>query len=84
MVDDDEICRLTSNCKKRVFFFLRNKNEHILSIRNDISGDRKKYEILNKYDLIIKNVDYQDNGHYVCQNFEQQLCRTVDLTILSK
>ena len=84
MVDDDEICRLTSNCKKRVFFFLRNKNEHILSIRNDISGDRKKYEILNKYDLIIKNVDYQDNGNYVCQNFEQQLCRTVDLTILSK
>ncbi len=56
----------------------------MLSVKNEISGDRKKYEITGKYDLIIKTVIGQDSGRYLCQNFDQVLSINVLLTVLSK
>ncbi len=62
----------------------RSKDGVVLSVNEEISGDRKKYEILGKYDLIIKTVIDQDSGQYSCQNFDQMLSRNIFLTILSK
>jgi len=62
----------------------RSKDGVVLSVNEEISGDRKKYEILGKYDLIIKTVIDQDSGQYSCQNFDQMLSRNILLTILSK
>jgi hypothetical protein len=56
----------------------------VLSVKNEISGDRKKYEIINKYDLIIKTVLDHDSGRYFCQNFDQTTSINILLTILSK
>lgn len=60
------------------------KDGLVLSVNQDISGDRRKYEILNQYDLIVKNTINDDSGQYICQNFDQLLSRNVFLTILSK
>jgi hypothetical protein len=62
----------------------RSKDGIVLSVKEEISGDRKKYEILGKYNLIIKTVVDQDSGQYSCQNFDQMLSRKILLTILSK
>jgi hypothetical protein len=73
---------------KRVLIFFdwinRSKDGVVLSVKDEISGDRKKYEILGKYDLIIKTVIDQDSGRYSCQNFDQMLSINILLTILSK
>lgn len=60
------------------------KDGLVLSVNQDISGDRRKYEILNQYDLIVKTTVDQDSGQYICQNFDQMLSRNILLTILSK
>ena len=56
----------------------------VLSVNEEISGDRKKYQIQNKYDLLIKSVDENDTGRYLCQNFDQVLSMNIQLTVLSK
>ena len=56
----------------------------VLSVNEEISGDRKKYQIQNKYDLVIKTVDDNDTGRYLCQNFDQVLSMNIQLTVLSK
>ena len=53
-------------------------------MNTDISGDRNKYFIQNKYDLTIKKLDHHDTGRYLCQNFDQFLSINVALTVLSK
>ena len=63
---------------------IRSKDGVVLSVNQEISGDRQKYEIIGKYDLIIKNVAGNDSGRYLCQNFDQALSMTTVLTVLSK
>ena len=63
---------------------LRSKDGVVLSVNQEISGDRKKYEIIGKYDLIIKSISSVDSGRYLCQNFDQALSMTVILNVLSK
>ncbi|UJR25722.1 hypothetical protein I4U23_007074 [Adineta vaga] len=60
------------------------KDGVVLSVNTEISGDKKKYEITGKYDLIIKSVVGQDSGRYLCQNFDQVLSINVLLTILTR
>ncbi|CAF0805722.1 unnamed protein product [Adineta steineri] len=60
------------------------KGDTVISVNKDISGERKKYEITDKYDLIIKTVVDQDSGRYLCQNFDQALSINVLLTVLTK
>ena len=62
----------------------RSKDGVVLSVNEEISGGREKYQIKNKYDLLLKKVDEQDSGRYLCQNFEQVLSMNVILTVLSK
>ena len=62
----------------------RSKDGVVLSVNKEISDDRKKYEIINEYDLIVKTVVNQDRGRYLCQNFDQALSINVVLTVLSK
>lgn len=62
----------------------RSKDGVILSVNQEISGDKQKYEIIGKYDLIIKKIAGPDSGRYLCQNFDQALSMTVVLTVLSK
>lgn len=69
------------NDKDRIMWL---KDGVVLSVNKEISGDRKKYEIINQYDLIIKTVIDHDSGQYICQNFDQLLSRNIHLTILSK
>jgi len=69
------------NDKDRIMWL---KDGVVLSVNKEISGDRKKYEIINQYDLIIKTVIDQDSGQYICQNFDQILSKNILLTILSK
>ena len=63
---------------------LRSKDGVVLSVNEEISGDRQKYQIQNQYDLLIKKVDENDTGRYLCQNFDQVLSINVLLTVLSK
>lgn len=75
-------CRFEQfNDKDRIMWL---KDGLVLSVNQDISGDRRKYEISNQYDLIVKNTINEDSGQYICQNFDQMLSRNVFLTILSK
>ncbi|CAF0928865.1 unnamed protein product [Rotaria sordida] len=60
------------------------KNGIVLSVNQEISGDKQKYEIIGKYDLIIKNIVGNDDGHYLCQNFDQRLSMTIILTVLTR
>ena len=53
-------------------------------MNQEISGDKQKYEIIGKYDLIIKTIAGNDSGRYLCQNFDQALSMTIELTVLSK
>lgn len=55
-----------------------------MSVNQEISGNKKAYEIIGKYDLIIKNITGQDSGKYLCQNFDQHLSMTIELIVLSK
>jgi hypothetical protein len=76
--------------KKKIYsnnfldFFSRSKDGIVLSVNEDISSDRQKFEIIGKYDLIVKTVMNQDSGRYLCQNFEQGLSINIQLTVLSK
>jgi hypothetical protein len=73
--------------KKKGIYFLsinRSKDGVVLSVNQEISGDKKKYEIIGKYDLIIKTIAGNDSGRYLCQNFDQALSMTIVLTVLSK
>ncbi|CAF0978283.1 unnamed protein product [Rotaria sordida] len=60
------------------------KDSVVLSVNDEIAGDRKKYEIISKYDLMIKTVTEQDSGRYLCQNFDQVLAMNILLTILTR
>ncbi|CAF5134449.1 unnamed protein product, partial [Rotaria magnacalcarata] len=60
------------------------KDSVILSVNDEIAGDRKRYEIIDKYNLMIKTVAEQDSGKYLCQNFDQRVSMNIILTILSK
>ena len=60
------------------------KDGVVLSVNQEISGDKQKYEIIGKYDLIIKTIAGNDTGRYLCQNFDQALSMTIVLTVLSK
>ena len=62
----------------------RSKDGVILSVNEEISGDRKKYQIINRYDLMVKTIDGSDTGRYLCQNFDQVLSMNIELTVLSK
>ena len=62
----------------------RSKDGVVLSVNQEISGDRQKYEIIGKYDLIIKSIASNDSGRYLCQNFDQALSMTIELNVLSK
>lgn len=62
----------------------RSKDGVVLSVNHEISGDKQKYEIIGKYDLIIKNITGHDSGQYLCQNFDQRLSMTILLSVLSK
>ncbi len=62
----------------------RSKDGVILSINQEISVDRDKFEITGKYDLVIKTVIDKDSGRYLCQNFDQALSNIFILTVLSK
>lgn len=62
----------------------RSKDGVVLSVNQEISGDKQKYEIIGKYDLIIKSIAGNDSGRYLCQNFDQALSMTIVLTVLSK
>ena len=62
----------------------RSKDDVVLSVNTEISGDKRKYEITDQYNLIIKSVVGQDSGRYLCQNFDQALSINVHLTVLSK
>ena len=62
----------------------RSKDGVVLSVNQEISGDKRKYEIIGKYDLIIKSIASNDSGRYLCQNFDQALSMTVVLNVLSK
>jgi hypothetical protein len=53
-------------------------------VNQEISGDKQKFEIIGKYDLIIKSIAGNDSGRYLCQNFDQALSMTIVLTVLSK
>lgn len=75
-------CRFEQFADKDRIMWL--KDGLVLSVNQDISGDRRKYEILNQYDLIVKNTINDDSGQYICQNFDQMLSRNILLTILSK
>lgn len=66
------------------FVHCRSKDGVVLSVNQEISGDKQKYEIIGKYDLIIKNIAGNDSGRYLCQNFDQALSMTIVLTVLSK
>ncbi len=76
--------------KKTIFDLLfihqihRSKDGVVLSVNQEISGDKQKYEIIGKYDLIIKTIAGNDSGRYLCQNFDQGLSMTIVLTVLSK
>jgi hypothetical protein len=75
-------CRFEQfNAKDRIMWL---KDGVVLSVNKEISGDRKKYEIISQYDLIIKTAIDHDSGQYICQNFDQLLSRNIVLTILSK
>ncbi|CAF1373039.1 unnamed protein product, partial [Adineta steineri] len=58
------------------------KDGVVLSVNQEISGDKQKYEIIGKYDLIIKIIAGNDSGRYLCQNFDQALSMTIVLTVL--
>ncbi|CAF3337413.1 unnamed protein product [Rotaria sp. Silwood1] len=60
------------------------KDSVVLSVNDEIAGDRKKYEIISKYDLMIKTVAEQDSGKYLCQNFDQVVAMNILLTILTR
>ncbi|CAF0846546.1 unnamed protein product [Rotaria sp. Silwood1] len=60
------------------------KDGVVLSVNQEISGDKQKYEIIGKYDLIIKNIIGHDSGQYLCQNFDQRLSLTIILTVLTR
>ena len=62
----------------------RSKDGVILSVNEEISGDRKKYQIINRYDLMVKTIDDSDTGRYLCQNFDQVMSMNIELTVLSK
>ena len=80
-----KIINIQKKRKKRYLFFLiRSKDGVVLSVNQEISGDKQKYEIIGKYDLIIKNIAGNDSGRYLCQNFDQALSMTIVLTVLSK
>lgn len=64
--------------------FERSKDGIVLSVNQEISGDKRKYEIIGKYDLIVKIISSNDSGRYLCQNFDQALSMTVVLNVLSK
>ncbi len=70
--------------KKKKDFIIRSKDGVVLSVNQEISGDKQKYEIIGKYDLIIKTIAGNDSGRYLCQNFDQALSMTIVLTVLSK
>jgi len=73
------------NCFYIYFLFkFRSKDGVVLSVNQEISGDKSKYEIIGKYDLIVKTIAGQDSGRYLCQNFDQGLSMTIVLTVLSK
>jgi hypothetical protein len=81
------LCGKKKFCEDHFVLFIiinRSKDDVVLSVNEEISGDRKKYEITGKYDLIIKSVVGQDSGRYLCQNFDQGLSINVLLTVLSK
>ncbi|CAF2092548.1 unnamed protein product [Rotaria magnacalcarata] len=60
------------------------KDSVILSVNDEIAGDRKRYEIIDKYNLMIKTVAEQDSGKYLCQNFDQRVSMNIILTILTR
>ncbi|CAF1385753.1 unnamed protein product [Adineta steineri] len=60
------------------------KDGVVLSVNQEISGDKQKYEIIGKYDLIIKIIAGNDSGRYLCQNFDQALSMTIVLTVLTR
>ncbi|CAF1643331.1 unnamed protein product [Rotaria magnacalcarata] len=60
------------------------KDGVVLSVNQEISGDKHKYEIIGKYDLIIKNITGHDSGQYLCQNFDQRLSMTMLLSVLTR
>ncbi|UJR23196.1 hypothetical protein I4U23_026215 [Adineta vaga] len=60
------------------------KDGVVLSVNQEISGDKQKYEIIGKYDLIIKTIAGNDSGRYLCQNFDQALSMTIVLTVLTR
>ncbi|CAF1149692.1 unnamed protein product [Adineta ricciae] len=60
------------------------KDDVVLSVNTEISGDKRKYEITDQYNLIIKSVVGQDSGRYLCQNFDQALSINVHLTVLTR
>ena len=83
-------CGKKINIWKKIFhvlfwyFIKRSKDGVVLSVNQEISGDKQKYEIIGKYDLIIKTIAGNDSGKYLCQNFDQALSINIVLTVLSK
>ena len=49
----------------------RSKDGVVLSVNQEISGDKQKYEIIGKYDLIIKTKDIENTMNFTHTSIKQ-------------
>ena len=63
------------------------ENKGVIAINNEVKYNREKYSIestsTNSLNLIINNVQVEDNGKYVCQNFDFPNLKQFLIVILS-
>jgi hypothetical protein len=55
------------------FLFIQIDSGSVILTLNNKTTYRNKYEVANSYNLVIKSVQFQDEGLYECDTGEQRL-----------
>ena len=69
-----------------VIWYKDGSSQNFISLNNQLANlNATNYEIVGKYNLIIKNVTRNNSGIYTCQLFQSsELISSVNLTVLGK